>query len=248
MLLANRVALVTGATGGLGRAIARSLAGEGARVVLGYARNEAAAQALAAEIAAAGSSALPVQADVSTPEGADGLIAAATGAYGRLDILVNNAGVTRDQLLLRMKPEDWDAVLDTNLKGVFLLTKAAARPMMKARWGRIINITSVAGLVGNAGQANYSAAKAGLVGLTKSVARELASRNITCNAIAPGLISAGMLMELAEAQRQAMLDQVPLGRLGRAEDVAAAVVFLASDGADYITGQTLAVDGGMTMQ
>lgn len=247
MSLANRVAVVSGATGGLGQAISRALAAEGARVVFGYVRAADAARNLAAEIAAAGGEAVPVQADVTTAEGAEALVQAALDRYGRLDILVNNAGITRDNLLLRMKEQDWDEVLATNLRGVFLLTRAAARPMLKQRWGRIINIGSAAGLAGNAGQANYAAAKAGLIGFTKSVARELASRNITCNVVAPGAIAAGMLMQLPEAQRQAMLEQIPLGRLGRPEDVAAAVVFLASEGADYITGQTLAVDGGMTM-
>lgn len=247
MSLANRVAVVSGATGGLGQAISRALAGQGARVVLGFIHAGEAARSLAAEIEAAGGEALPVQADVSTAAGAEALVKAALERFGRLDILVNNAGVTRDSLLLRMDESDWDTVLATNLKGVFLLTKAAIRPMLKQRWGRIINITSAVGLVGNAGQANYAAAKAGLIGFTKSVARELASRNITCNAVAPGAIEAGMLMQLSEDQRRAMVEQIPLGRLGRPEEVAAAVIFLASEGADYITGQTLAVDGGMTM-
>jgi 3-oxoacyl-[acyl-carrier protein] reductase len=248
MMLANRVAIVTGASGGLGRAIATALSAQGATVVVHYGRNAAAAEEVVRTIQAQGGQAMAVQADISTAEGAEALVKAVLDAYGKVDILVNNAGVTRDTLLMRMKEEDWDAVLDTNLKGVFLCIKAVCRPMMKARYGRIINIGSVSGLVGVPGQANYSASKAGLIGLTKAVARELGSRNITCNCVAPGAIEAGMLLELTEEQRQAYLKQIPLERLGRPEDVANAVVFLAGPGADYITGQTLAVDGGLTMQ
>lgn len=248
MLLAQRVAVVTGATGGLGRAIAHRLAADGAQLIIAYARNRAAAAELATEIASAGGEARPVQVDVTVADSVAGLVDATLQAYGRLDILVNNAGIARDQLLLRLKEEDWDAVVATNLKGAYAMTKAAVRPMVKQRWGRIINIASVAGLVGNAGQANYSAAKAGLIGFSKAVAREFASRNITVNVVAPGAIDAGMLLELSAAQREALLAQVPLGRLGRSQEVAAAVAFLATDDAGYITGQTLAVDGGMTMQ
>ncbi len=248
MMLANRVAIVTGASGALGRAIATALSAEGAAVVVGYARNAQAAGELVAVLQEKGGKALAVQADVSTAEGAEALVKAAMEAYGRVDILVNNAGITRDTLLMRMKEEDWDAVLDTNLKGVFLCTKAVARPMMKARFGRIINIGSVSGLMGVPGQANYSAAKAGMIGLTRSNARELGKRGITVNCVVPGPIDAGMLLELSDEQRQEYLKQIPLERFGTPEDVAKAVLFFASPMADYITGQTLAVDGGLTMQ
>lgn len=248
MLLSNRVAIVTGGSGALGRAIVSGLAAEGATVVIGYARNAQAAEQLVAAVQAEGGKAMAVQSDIATSEGAEGLVKAALDAYGRIDILVNNAGITRDTLLMRMKEDDWDQVLDTNLKGVFFCTKAVARPMLKARFGRIINIGSVSGLLGVAGQANYSAAKAGMIGLTRSVARELGSRGVTCNCVAPGAIEAGMLLELSDAQRQEYLKQIPLERFGQPEDVARAVTFLAGPGGDYITGQTLSVDGGLTMQ
>ncbi len=247
MNLSTQVAIVTGATGGLGREICLALAREGAAVVVNYARSADKAAALVEQLTALGAEALAVQADVATPEGADALVKAALQRFGRVDILVNNAGINRDTLIMRMKESDWDDVLDTNLKGAFLCIKAVARPMMKARAGRIINIGSVSGLAGNAGQANYAAAKAGLVGLTRAVARELGSRNITVNCVAPGAIDAGMLLELNEEQRKNFLRQIPLERFGRPEDVAAAVVFLAGPGGAYITGQTLAVDGGLTM-
>lgn len=247
MNLSTQVAIVTGATGGLGREICLALAREGAAVVVNYARSADKAVALVEQLTALGAEALAVQADVATPEGADALVKAALQRFGRVDILVNNAGINRDTLIMRMKESDWDDVLDTNLKGAFLCIKAVARPMMKARAGRIINIGSVSGLAGNAGQANYAAAKAGLVGLTRAVARELGSRNITVNCVAPGAIDAGMLLELNEEQRKNFLRQIPLERFGRPEDVAAAVVFLAGPGGAYITGQTLAVDGGLTM-
>jgi 3-oxoacyl-[acyl-carrier protein] reductase len=247
MLLANRVAVVTGASGGLGRAIAEALARGGSAVVVNYARSETAARDVVAAIEAAGGKAVAVQADVSTTAGAESLIQAALETWGRLDILVNNAGINRDMLLMRMKEDDWDAVLATNLKGVYLCTKAVTRTMLKQRFGRIINIGSVAGILGNAGQANYSAAKAGMMGFTRAVARELGSRGITVNCVAPGAIEAGMLLELTEDQRNQYLKAIPLERFGRPEDVAAAVVFLAGPGGEYITGQTLAVDGGLTM-
>lgn len=247
MILANRVAIVTGASGALGKGIATALAAEGASVVVNYARNAQAAQALVDAISEAGGQAIAVQADIATAEGAEALVKAAQDRFGRIDILVNNAGITRDTLLMRMKEEDWDAVLDTNLKGVFLSTKAVSRPMLKARYGRIINIGSVSGLTGVAGQANYSAAKAGMIGFTRAIARELGSRGITVNCVAPGAIEAGLLLELPEQQRESYRKQIPLERFGRPEDVAAAVVFLAGPGAEYITGQTLAVDGGLTM-
>jgi len=248
MFLANRVAIVTGASGALGKAIAAGLAAEGASVVVHYHSSAAAAEALVQALTAQGSEAVAVQADVSTAQGAESLVKAALESFGKVDILVNNAGITRDMLLMRMKEEDWDAVLDTNLKGYFLCMKAVSRPMIKARYGRIINIGSVSGLIGLPGQANYSAAKAGVIGLTKAAARELGSRGITVNCVAPGAMEAGMLMQLSEEQRQNYLKQIPLERLGKPQDVAAAVAFLAGPGGDYITGQTLAVDGGLTMQ
>lgn len=248
MILANRVAVVTGASGALGRAIATTLAGAGATVIINYAKNSRSATELVEAIQQAGGEATAVQADIATQDGAEALIKGAVERFGKVDILVNNAGITRDQLLMRMKEEDWDAVLDTNLKGVFLCTKAVTRPMLKAKGGRIINIGSVSGLLGVAGQVNYSAAKAGMIGLTRAVARELGSRGITVNCLVPGAIDAGMLLELAPEQREAYLKQIPLQRFGRPEDVAEAVLFLAGPGAEYITGQTLAVDGGLTMQ
>jgi 3-oxoacyl-[acyl-carrier protein] reductase len=248
MLLAKRVAIVTGASGALGKAIATALAAAGAAVVVNYARNASAAQELVESIKSAGGEALALQADIATADGAEALVKATVEAYGKVDILVNNAGITRDGLLMRMKEDDWDAVLDTNLKGVFLCTKAVTRTMLKARYGRIINIGSVSGLVGVAGQANYSAAKAGMIGFTRATARELGSRGITVNCVAPGAIEAGLLLELNEEQRTAYLKQIPLERFGTPEDVASAVLFLAGPGADYVTGQTLPVDGGLTMQ
>lgn len=245
--LDGKVALVTGGSRGIGRAIALRLAEEGSDLAI-CARNVAAAGEVAAAIEALGRRCLVRQADVADAEQAAELVAATIAELGRLDVLVNNAGVTRDNLLMRMKEEDWDEVLTINLKGAFNCVRAAVRPMLKARGGRIVNITSVVGLLGNAGQANYAASKAGLIGLTKSLARELASRKITANAVAPGLVpETGMTDSLTEQQQEQMIATVPLGRAGTPEDVAHAVAFLASDQAAYITGQVLSVDGGMAI-
>ena len=244
---ADKVALITGSSRGIGRAIALRLAASGANVAV-CARGEEAARTVADEISALGSQSFARVADVSEADQAAQIVEATLERWGRLDILVNNAGITRDNLLLRMKEEEWDAVMATNLKGAFNCCKAAVRPMMKARGGRIINISSVVGISGNAGQANYAASKAGLLGLTKSLAKELGSRNITVNAVAPGFVpDTGMTGDLAEAAIEELTAQIPLGRVGSVEDVAHAVAFLASDGSAYVTGQVLAVDGGMTM-
>lgn len=243
----SRVAIVTGASRGIGRAVAVVLAQGGGRVVVNYQGRSADAEETARLVRAAGGEALVVQADVSLEADAKRLVDAALAAWGRVDILVNNAGITRDTLILRMKDEDWDKVVAVNLKGAFHMIRAVSRSMMKQRHGRIVNVTSVVGLTGNAGQANYAAAKAGLVGLTKSAARELASRNITVNAVAPGYIDTDMTRALGPEAADRLLPQIPLGRLGTAEDVAYAVRFLTSDGAAYITGQVIQVDGGMVM-
>jgi 3-oxoacyl-[acyl-carrier protein] reductase len=245
--LKDKVALVTGGSRGIGRAIAIALAGAGATVVVNYRGNQAAADETVAAITAAEGRAIAVQGDVSEAADVERLFKAAAEQFGKVDILVNNAGITRDNLLLRMKDEDFDAVMDTNLRGLFLCTRAALRPMTRARFGRIINITSVVGLMGNAGQSNYAAAKAGIIGFTKSVAREMASRNITVNAVAPGYIETELTGVLDDKVRAAILENVPLGRLGTPEDVAGVVCFLASDAAAYVTGQTFTVDGGMVM-
>ena len=247
MLLDGKCALVTGASRGIGRAVALKLASEVAKVALNFAGNEAAANAVRQEIEAAGGEAILVKADVSDEAAVQDMVQKTADAFGRIDILVNNAGITRDGLLARMKEEDWDAVLSTNLKGVFLTTKAAAKLMMKQRAGRIVNMASVVGVTGNAGQANYSAAKAGVIGFTKTIARELASRGITANAVAPGFIDTDMTSALSDKAKEAALAGIPLGRMGQPDDIAAAVLFLVSDQASYITGQVLNVDGGMVM-
>ena len=245
--LEGKVAVVTGASRGIGRAIALKLAEEGAKVVVNYSGSQAKAEEVVAMIQENGGEAIAVQASVSQTEEVTALMDAAVKTYGSLDILVNNAGITRDNLLMRMKEDEWDDVLDTNLKGVFLCTKAVTRQMMKQRAGRIINISSIVGVAGNAGQANYVAAKAGVIGLTKTTAKELASRNILVNAIAPGFIETEMTDQLPEDIKQGMLTQIPLAKLGQPEDIAKAVVFLASEDANYMTGQTLHIDGGMVM-
>jgi 3-oxoacyl-[acyl-carrier protein] reductase len=245
--LKDRIAVVTGGSRGIGRAIAMTLAAAGATVVVNYQRNAAAADETVAAITAADGAAISIQADVSVSADVERLFKTVLDQYGTVDILVNNAGITRDTLLLRMKEDDFDTVIDTNLRGVYLCTKAALRPMTRARSGRIINITSVVGLIGNAGQSNYAAAKAGIIGFTRAVAREMASRGITVNAVAPGYIETELTAGLGEQVRAAILEAIPLGRLGTPQDVANLVCFLASDAAAYITGQTLTVDGGMVM-
>jgi len=246
-MLTGKTALVTGASRGIGRAIALKLAEAGANIVVNYAGSEGAASETVAQVKALGRDAIMVRANVSDSEEVNEMFKTALEHFGSLDILVNNAGITRDNLLMRMKEEEWDAVIDTNLKGVFNCLKAATRPMMKQRSGKIINITSVVGVLGNPGQANYVAAKAGVIGLTKTAAKELATRGITVNAVAPGFIDTEMTAVLPEDVKAGLIGQIPLGRLGQTEDIANVVVFLASDAANYLTGQTLHVDGGMYM-
>ena len=247
MLLDGKTALVTGASRGIGRAIALRLAAEGARVAINYAGNVKAAEEVKAAVEAAGGAAILCQADISDSAAVEAMVADVAKEFGAIDILVNNAGITRDTLLMRMKDEDFAKVLDTNLKGVFYCTKAVAKLMMKKRSGRIVNMASVVGLVGNAGQTNSAAAKAGVIGFSKSAARELASRGITVNVVAPGFIGTDMTAVLPEAVKEKTLAGIPLGKMGEPEDVANAVLFLASDQASYITGQVVHVDGGMVM-
>lgn len=243
--LQGKVAIVTGASRGIGRATALALAAEGAKIAVNYASSREAADRVVAEVEAMGSAAIAMPADVSKADQVDGLVSAVMEKWGQVDVLVNNAGITRDTLLLRMKPEDWQAVIDLNLTGVFLCTRAVSKIMLKQRSGRIINITSVAGQMGNPGQANYSAAKAGVIGFTKTVAKELATRGITVNAVAPGFITTDMT---ADVKAEGILQFIPLGRYGKPEEVAGLICFLAADAAAaYITGQVMNVDGGMVM-
>ncbi|MBI3040586.1 MAG: 3-oxoacyl-[acyl-carrier-protein] reductase [Chloroflexi bacterium] len=245
MDLANRVAIVTGSSRGIGRAIALKLAEVGATVVITGSSDAATVDSVAEEVRAMNRQSLAILVDVSLSSDVDRMVAETVATYGRLDILVNNAGITRDQLVLRMSDEDWDKVLNVNLKSVFLCTRAVLRHMLKQRWGRIISITSIVALTGNAGQANYASAKAGIIGFTRTIAREVASRGITANAIAPGFIETRMTQRLGEKQRQELTGRIPLGYLGTPRDVAEAVAFLASEEARYITGQVLNVDGGL---
>ena len=247
MNFAGKTAVVTGGSRGLGRAVCLELAAGGANVVLCYAGNEAAANETVAACEALGARAVAVRCDVADSAQVKTLMDTALQTFGRIDILVNNAGITRDGLLMMMKEDDFDAVIDTNLKGAFLCMKAVARQMMKQRYGRIVNLSSVVGLRGNAGQVNYAASKAGIIGMTKSLAKELASRGVTVNAVAPGFMETDMTAAMPEAAKTATLAAIPMGRMGAVEDVAKTVAFLASEEAGYITGQVIAVDGGMSM-
>ena len=245
--LTAKNALVTGAGTGIGRAIALALAAQGAKVAVLYRASKAGAEEVVRDIVTAGGQAVALEADVLSRDQVECAVASAIAAFGSLDIVVNNAGITRDGLLLRMSEQDWDVVMDTNLKGAFLVTRAALKPMVKQRHGKIVNITSVIGLRGNPGQANYSAAKAGLIGFTQTVAKEVAGRNIQVNAVAPGFIETAITADLSPARQEALLCQIPAGRFGQPKEIAAVVAFLCSPSADYITGQTLTVDGGMTV-
>jgi 3-oxoacyl-[acyl-carrier protein] reductase len=247
MNLSERVALVTGGGRGIGRAIALKLAEVGATVVVNDVGDSTPAEGVAEEIRKMGGESLVVLADISQSSEVARLVDNAVEKYGKIDILVNNAGITRDQLIMRMSDDEWDKVLGINLKGVFLCSKAVLRPMMKQRWGRIVSISSIVGLIGNAGQANYASAKAGVIGLTRTIAKEVASRGITANAIAPGFIDTPMTQQLPEERKQELMNQVPLGYLGTPRDIAEAVAFLASEEARYITGQVITVDGGISL-
>ena len=246
--ITNKVAVVTGSSRGIGAGIAQLLAAQGAKVVVNHRNSPDGAEAVVAAIKDKGGEAVAIQADVSNGSQAEALIKSTIDTFGQIDILVNNAGTTRDKLIMKMKDEDWDVVLSSNLSSVYNCSKAVVRPMMKKRGGRIINITSVVGLTGQAGQTNYAASKAGIIGFTKSLAKEVGSRNITVNAIAPGFIPTALTDVLPEQQIQAIIETTPVGRLGTVEEVAAAVLFLASDEAAFITGQVLSVDGGLVMQ
>ncbi|MCP3870268.1 MAG: 3-oxoacyl-ACP reductase FabG [Gammaproteobacteria bacterium] len=245
-MLENEIALVTGASRGIGKAISDMLGARGATVI-GTATSDAGADAISERFKAAGVRGVGIKLDVTQKSSVEALFKVVSGEYGAPSILVNNAGITRDNLLMRMKDEEWDGIIETNLSSVYRLSKACLRSMMKARKGRIINITSVVGMTGNPGQANYAAAKAGIIGFTKSLAREVGSRGITVNSVAPGFIDTDMTRELSEAQRDDLLGNIPLGRLGDPDDIAAAVLYLASDSASYVTGQTIQVNGGMYM-
>lgn len=247
MELKGKAALVTGGSRGIGRAVCLELARRGACVAVNYAGNAAAAEETVESCKAMGVDAFSVQADVADAAACDAMVKEVLSRFGRLDILVNNAGITRDGLMPMLKDADWDAVLDANLKGAFHCMRAAYRPMMKQKYGRVVNLSSIVGLRGNAGQANYAASKAGLIGLTKSMAKELAGRNVTVNAVAPGFIDTDMTAALPEKARESMLASIPMGRVGQGEDVAKAVAFFAGDGAGYVTGQVLCVDGGMAV-
>ena len=249
MIKRGRVAIVTGGGRGIGRAVAVRLAEEGADVAVSYLSNDAAAEETAEAVrAAAGAECEVFKGDVASPGDVQALFKGVGDVFGRVDILVNNAGITRDNIVMRMKEEEFDDVLRTNLGGTYLCTRAALRPMVRARWGRIVNVSSVVGLVGNAGQANYAASKAGIIGFTKSVAREVAQRGITANVVAPGYVETELTGSLPDEVKGLIRDQVPIGRFGEAEEVAEVAAFLAGEGAGYVTGQTIAVDGGMTMQ